>query len=174
MDLYNWSTFGWSLGLKQSYVEFEKVTPTKDQVKNLEVACNDIIRDSIPMSMVESDIKDGRPGSLPSDIQSGCLRTISFGNSSKNPCCGTHVSSTAHLQAIKFLHMEVVRGGNTRLWYLCGDRVLSSLESCVERERAINEVLSTRPEEFVDRIKKKLLIIKDLTKKIKKLEKERR
>ena len=71
----------------------------------------------------------------------------------KNMCCGTHLSNTSEIHALKLLHTESMRGG-TRLFFLAGNRVITKLAACMENEVKLTKLLSTGPEEHVKSIEK--------------------
>lgn len=125
------------------------------------------------MELEETQIEThlDKPDSLPSDIQSGVVRNIKFGTFG-GPCCGTHVSSTGQIQMIKLLNAEKVRGGNSRVWFVAGRRLLDSMAKSMMIEKSLNNLLSASPSDFADRVSKKLAQVKELTKENKRLLKE--
>ena len=68
-------------------------------------------------------------------------------------CCGTHLSNTSEIQAIKLFHTEPMRGG-TRLFFMAGNRVITKLASCIENEMKLTKILSTGPDDHVKSIEK--------------------
>ena len=48
---------------------------------------------------------------------------------------------------IKLLHTESKKG-NTLLYFVCGDRVISTLQSALEVQHKLNVLLSSPPEKF--------------------------
>lgn len=78
---------------------------------------------------------------LPSDHK-GDIRVINIENVDTNMCCGTHVTNLSQLQIIKLLHVEKSkRKDKTLLYFLVGDRVLSRLHSCIDREQKLTALL---------------------------------
>ena len=53
----------------------------------------------------------------------------------------------AQLQMIKLLHTESKKG-NTLLYFVCGYRVISTLQSALEVQHKLNVLLSSPPEKF--------------------------
>ena len=72
-------------------------------------------------------------------VQERTLRLIEIAGVDVNPCGGTHVASTAELQALRVVGFERARGG-TRLRVLVGGRLLSALGRVVPREAALSKV----------------------------------
>jgi misacylated tRNA(Ala) deacylase len=165
---FGWITFCWNMGKEKSYVEFSQVVPGPDELSKLEVLVNSFIRDAIPMELEEKPIGTDRPDSIPNDIKEGVIRNIKFGQFD-GPCCGTHVSTTAEIQVVKFLGVDKVRGGNARVWFVCGNRALSTMSSSLKVEKDLNAILSCGPDQFATMVNKKLQSIKDLNKEKKKI-----
>ena len=57
----------------------------------------------------------------------GIIRIVKIGELDANPCCGTHLTSTAQIQSIALLHQSPIRGGHSRLHFICGGRVANHL-----------------------------------------------
>lgn len=72
-------------------------------------------------------------------VQERTLRLIEISGVDVNPCGGTHVASTAELQALRIVGSERARGG-TRLRVLLGGRLLSALGRMLPREAALSKV----------------------------------
>merc|ERR1719383_497976 len=69
-------------------------------------------------------------------------------------CCGTHVSNTSHLQAIKLLGAEKGKKGKTNLSFVAAGRVLNYLNNCLDNEKALTGLLKGGPESHVDLVDK--------------------
>ena len=63
---------------------------------------------------------------LPEDF-AGPIRVINIDGVDQNMCCGTHVHSLGDLQCIKLLHCEKGKKGKGLVWFVCGQRVLNTL-----------------------------------------------
>lgn len=64
-----------------------------------------------------------RSRGLPAD-HTGRVRVVSIAGVDANMCCGTHVTNTAQLQAVKLLGTEAGKQGKTLLLFVAGDRML--------------------------------------------------
>ena len=172
--LFSWKTFGWKMGEKilNSYVEFTGVIPSQDQLDQLEVAVNEFIQDAVPMELIEEELNNGsRTENIPEDIKSGVMRHIKFGEF-QGPCCGTHVKTSAHIGGLKILQFEKIRGGNSRVYFLCGSRIQKQMAITMKINQDLNKILSCPPEDFEDRVQKKLVQLKTLLKENKKLKQQ--
>lgn len=176
---YDIETISWNLGEKKCYIELPtsqhknlKLTP--ELLSKVERAVNQLIVQNVPVIVhaQEADDKETtRPDSLPADYvgSGGHIRTIEIENLDKNPCCGTHVTNLGQLQSLKLLHTENVRGGNTRLFFLFGQRVLDTLGNLNTIARQLNTLLSCPPENFVENVDKIQKQSKEHSKRAKKL-----
>ena len=73
----------------------------------------------------------------------------------RNMCCGTHVSSLAHLQVLSLLSgacMVVKKKPIVRLTFVAGDRALRRLAADHARSLALTKLLSAQPEDQVARV----------------------
>ncbi|KAL2919926.1 hypothetical protein HK105_200843 [Polyrhizophydium stewartii] len=167
------NTISWSLGKQLCCIEIPAAEPKQDVLDKLEARVNEVIRGHHDVTIDTRDHDESdRPEKLPGDIQEGIVRFISMGNIDRNPCCGTHVKNVAEVQCIKLLHTERVRGGNTRIFFVAGDRVFKLMQASLLRERQLTALMSTGPENFVDRVEGFKRNIKDLMKTTKKQTKE--
>lgn len=108
--------------------------------------CNELIAKATPVNVKiyetpEEAGKDATRASkgLPEDL-AGPIRVIQIGEIDKNLCCGTHVSNLSQLQVIKLMNIEKPKG-KTLLHFLVGNRVISKLEICFQRELQFNVLL---------------------------------
>lgn len=172
---FNLKTIAWNLGEKRSYIEIsaplKNVTP--DILQKVEVAVNNCILKNPPI-IIHSQAADHedtlRPDSVPDDyVGGGSIRTIEIQGIDLNPCCGTHVQFLGQVQAVKILHAENVRGGNTRVFFLVGKRVTDTFEQNLAINRQLNALLSCPPENFVENVDKIQKTAKENLKKAKRL-----
>ncbi|ORY50970.1 ThrRS/AlaRS common domain-containing protein [Rhizoclosmatium globosum] len=167
---YGLNTVAWALGKEKSCVEFDltnQPVPTDETWASLESKVNSLIRDNLPFTIqtASSHEENGSlPSKLPEDLASGVIRNVRIGNLDNNPCCGTHVSSTSQLQCMKLLNTERIRGKNLRLYFIFGDRVLSTLHASVTRDRVLGNLLCAGPDQFVEKVTGLQNQVKDLTK----------
>ena len=94
----------------------------------------------------------------------GPVRVVEIVDVDTNTCCGTHVNNTGHLQAVKLLRLERSKTG-TKVFFVAGERVLSSLGVAFGRQSDIAKVLGVGQEMVVGRVE-------DLSDKLRALEKQ--
>ncbi|CCH42338.1 Alanyl-tRNA synthetase [Wickerhamomyces ciferrii] len=124
LDKYELPTLSWSMGELINYIELPR-SLTDDEVDKISEEVNDKIAESIPISVEIPDKELVNKQKMPDDydLDKGILRVIKIGELDQNPCCGTHLSSTSQILSIALLHQTSVRGTNSRLHFLAGDRV---------------------------------------------------
>lgn len=150
------------MGITRSYIELDtrdgKRMPTTEQLEQVERRVNQLILEALPViTHTQANDDTDRPESLPDDyVGGGTVRTIEIKGLDRNPCCGTHVAHIGHLQACKLLllHTEKVRGGNTRLFFLFGQRVLDTFDASYRTSRQLTALLSGPQETFVENVQK--------------------
>jgi len=91
--------------------------------------------------------KSSKP--LPPSV-TGPVRVITYDGLDTNTCCGTHVHSTARLQAVKLLRVERAKGA-CRVHYVAGGRVVALLGSTFERSALLASKMSVPQEQLVER-----------------------
>jgi Ser-tRNA(Ala) deacylase AlaX len=153
--------FGWittSVHLGERYATIELNTPSISEAERqaLEESANTAIRQALPIRWEEIDAdameSEGvRSRRLPSDHPKDRLRIVLIEGLDKNTCGGTHVASTAELQALALIASEKIRG-QTRLTFLVGERLRQSFAHARERERALTTLLCTDAESLPERI----------------------
>lgn len=132
--------------------------PSATQLVHLERAVNQAIREDHP---VVSRVLDRgayasiqvRSRGIPDGVEH--VRIVEIEGIDANTCGGTHVPSTRHLQALKLLGTERIRGG-TRLSFAVGNRALAMLDEAHHRTNALNRLLSEGPGAHVQAIQRLL------------------
>jgi alanyl-tRNA synthetase len=88
-----------------------------------------------------------------------------------NTCGGTHVRSTAEIEALKLLGTEGMRGG-TRLFYVAGGRLRRLLGAHQERTAKLRQLVGTSDDDLAAGVAAKLDHLKDAQRSVKALEEE--
>jgi len=155
---YGFKTLSWDLGKNISHVELNIPKVNEEQINAIEVECNEKIRSHKSMvvhylSKEEAlQLQEVKSRGLPADVAEP-IRVVEINDIEKNMCCGTHVSNLSDLQVIKLLHTESMRG-NTRIFFIAGNRVLDKLSGSYNVERKLNKLLSCGLDEYADSIEK--------------------
>ncbi|XP_067139212.1 alanyl-tRNA editing protein Aarsd1-B [Centruroides vittatus] len=163
-NMYNFHTTSWNLGDELSYIELDTPTISNDKITELEEVLNEKIRENIPVyvnlfNRDAAELKEVRTRLELPDDENKLIRVVNIKGIDSNTCCGTHVSSLGHLQAIKLLYAEKGKKNKTNLYFVVGNRLLQYMSNCVHRERSMNNILKSPPEEHIhiaDKLQKSL------------------
>ncbi|SCV02682.1 LAMI_0H01904g1_1 [Lachancea mirantina] len=122
-ELFNYIEIGRKLTAdeisKLSHICHEHITVNPQKVTVVENQKDD--------EACENDQADINMSKIPDDydVAKGVVRTIHIGDMDANPCCGTHLTSTAQIGSIFISpNQGAVRGTNSRIYFMCGYRVL--------------------------------------------------
>jgi len=99
------------------------------------------------------------------------VRLVEIAGIDLNTCGGTHVRSTAEIEAIQLLGTEPMRGG-TRLFYVAGGRVRRRLAAHEARTARLRSLLRTPDEEIVAAVEARLEHGRVTEKRVRALEEE--
>lgn len=147
-----WQTIAFHLNPERCDVVLSTV-PDPDGIARLEAMANAAIREARPVRprIIEPDDMQSegvRSRLLPAG-HTGPLRVIEIEGIDLNTCAGTHVQSTAELQAIRFVGLDVQKGTG-RLHYLAGGRVLADAAASQRRAEALTALLNRGPAEHAE------------------------
>ncbi|XP_037068597.1 alanyl-tRNA editing protein Aarsd1-like isoform X1 [Pollicipes pollicipes] len=150
-QLYGFQTTSWALRDTVSFIEIDAAELSRDQLEAAERRANELIREARPVRVTvhqpgDPQLAGVRARGLPDD-HTGAVRIVSMEGIDDNMCCGTHVSSLAHLQAVKLLQAERGKKGRTNVHFVAGQRLLDHLGETAGREAHLNTVLRCGPAE---------------------------
>ncbi|SCU98571.1 LADA_0H13960g1_1 [Lachancea dasiensis] len=130
-DKWKLDTLSWSMGgvptdkkpIVEPYELFNYIEIgrklSEEELLKLSDACNDYI------TVQDQPITVTEHGSEAIDAEKGAMRTICIGKLDANPCCGTHLQNTSQIGSILFSPFQTsARGTNSRVYFMCGSRVL--------------------------------------------------
>ena len=143
-DLFGWETTAFHLGHETCDVELAVATIAPADVERLEEAVASRIRAALPVTahrVREQELRSlgVRSRGLPEGY-TGDVRLVEIAGVDRNTCGGTHLRSTAELEALKLLGTEKLRGG-TRLFFVAGGRVRRRLGAAEERNARLRTLL---------------------------------
>lgn len=160
-DTRKLETLGWNMGEKFNYVELPRKV-TRDELDSVQNEVNKAIQEGIEISTAIVKGEDEKSESDPAvtsekipdnyDVSSGVIRVVKIGELDKNPCCGTHLTSTREIGAISLLHTQSIRGTNCRVFFMCGDRVHKYATEAHSVIKMINSQLSCHTEDIESKI----------------------
>lgn len=149
LDTYEIPTLAWSMGLEIVYVEVGRVP---DDLQEVERKCNEHIRNNRPITVHETrEVPDTLPADY--DASAGVVRIVSIGGIDANPCCGTHVKSTADLNSLSILHTSLVPNrGTFRIHFVVGGRCQKLLSQLYTNARVIAATMSSGIDELPGKV----------------------
>lgn len=163
-DRFGWPTTAFHLGPETSDIELAAPAVTAPQLAELESAVAAEIRSS--RSVAARWVEPGDLATLPvrtrglPDGHSGPVRLVEIAGVDLNTCGGTHVRSTAELEALCLLGTERLRGG-TRLHFVAGGRVRARMRDHEIRSAGLRELLGAPDPELPSVLELKLGQLKD-------------
>ncbi len=156
-DRLGWATTSFHLGPETCTIDLDTQDTPEAALRDLEDAVNAEIRAARPVRVRVVDPADlpgldVRTRGLPENF-TGQLRLVEIEGLDLNTCGGTHVASTAELQAVKLRGTSRIRS-DTRLAFIAGQRALDHLTRALDRERALTRLLGAGPEDHAGLVEK--------------------
>jgi misacylated tRNA(Ala) deacylase len=172
---FGWSTTAFHLGEHLSDIEVDVPGARPGQVTELEemVAAEIRAARSVTARCVTAEEYARLPvrtRGLPEGHE-GRIRLVEIEGLDLNTCGGTHVATTAEIEALKLLGTEPMRGG-TRLFYAAGTRLRRLHAAHHERNARLRELLSTSDDDLVAGVAGKLERLREAQRDVRALEEE--
>ncbi len=144
-DQFGYATVAFHLSADRCDIELAVPSVAPAELMALQARANEAVRQARAVRVVEVAAGElaglqVRTRGLPPGHE-GPVRLVEIDGLDRNTCGGTHVRSTAEIQAIQLLGSERAHGV-VRLFYLAGGRVLAALQTALERERALTALLT--------------------------------
>lgn len=174
-DRFGWATTAFHLGTELSDIELDAATVDRERLDEIEELAADTVRASLPVTArrVTAEALSSLPvrtRGLPEGHE-GDVRLIEIPGLDLNTCGGTHVASTAELEAIKLLHTEPMRGG-TRVYFAAGRRLRRRLAAHEARNAELRRALEAADDELVKIASLRGEQVKDLERSLRRAQEE--
>ena len=158
-DRFGWETTAFHLGPETCDVELAVPAISPAEAARLEEAVAAEVRAARPVKVrrvapEEMASLGVRSRGLP-EGHSGDVRLVEIEGVDLNTCGGTHLRSTAEVEALKLLGTERLRGG-TRLFFVAGGRARRRLGAHEERNARLRALLGAPDEGLADAADAKL------------------
>lgn len=145
-DRFGWATTSFHLGARRCDIELDTPEAHPDHLAELEELVAGHIRAARPvtgrrLSPEEYAELAVRTRGLP-DQHRGDVRLVEIEGVDVTTCGGTHLRSTAEIEALKLDATEPMRGG-TRLYWLAGRRVRRRLAELEARNHELRQLFET-------------------------------
>jgi alanyl-tRNA synthetase len=162
-------------------IDFDGGNLNYDKIHEVEELANKIVWENRDVKIHFADASEisKYPLRKPPKV-SGTVRIIEVKEFDFSPCGGTHVSRTGEIGLIKIRRWERVKGGLTRVEFVCGIRALRDFQSKNKISNELISILSVPETELPNQIskilemqKEKQKLINSLTEKIIEFEAEK-
>ena len=172
---FGWHTTAFHLGERLSDIEIDVPSARPEELVALEEAIAAEVRAARPVSSRRVSPEEYarlpvRTRGLP-EGHSGTVRLVEIEGIDLNTCGGTHLRSTAEIEALKLLGTEPMRGG-TRLFFAAGARLRRLHGSHQERNARLRQLLCTSDDDLVAGLEAKLEQLKAAQRVTRELEEE--
>jgi alanyl-tRNA synthetase len=142
VELFNWPTVSFHLGVTHCTIDLPAESISREQAERAEDLANRIIRDNRNVAVryiAHENIADA--GLRKPTERSGDIRVIDIAGYDRSACGGTHVRSTGEIGAILVTGFERAKK-QTRVQFICGDRVLRYARQANRTLEAISQTIS--------------------------------
>ncbi len=174
-DRFGWPTTAFHLGTEASDIELDVPALADEQLAALEEAVAAEIRAARPVTARR--VAAGALAALPVRTRGlphghvGDVRLVEIEGIDLNTCGGTHLGSTAEIEALAFVGTEPMRGG-TRLYFVAGGRLRRRLAEHEAREAELRRILGVPEDQLAREAAARLEQVRALTRTVGRLEAE--
>lgn len=150
---FGYDNVGFHMG--ESCIEVDFSGPIDDeQALEVERAANDAIRADLPVRALLPSPEELAAMIYRSKKElDGVVRIVSIPGIDACACCGVHVQTTGQVGLVKVVGATTKKKG-TRLELLCGRRALLAFEAEMAQVRGISTLLSAKPHEVLDAVRR--------------------
>jgi len=179
--LFDYETISSRLGDEVGTIDLDAETLDYEKVKEVENLANKIVWENrdVKIHFVSDSEVSKFPLRKPPKV-SGTIRIIEVSDFDFSPCGGTHVSKSGEIGLIKVKRWERVKGGLTRVEFVCGVRALRDYQLKNKISNELVSLLSVRDSELAEQVikiletqKEKQKLINYLTEKLMEFEAEK-
>ncbi len=155
--LLNCETVSSRLGDDIGTIDLDIESLNYDKIHEVESLANQIVWENreVKIHFVSDSGISKFPLRKPPKV-SGTVRIIEVSDFDFSPCGGTHVSRTGEIGLIKVKRWERVKGGLTRVEFLCGVRALRDYQVKNKVSNELVALLSVRDSELAEQVNKVL------------------
>jgi alanyl-tRNA synthetase len=153
VELFNLPTVSFHLGVTHCTIDLPAESISRDQTGKAEELANRIIREnrSVAVHYVrEENIADA--GLRKPTERTGEIRVIDIAGYDRSACGGTHVRTTGEVGSVLITGLERAKK-QTRVQFLCGDRVVRYARSANRTLEAISQTISAPPLETAEAVR---------------------
>lgn len=129
---------------------------TADQLSLIEMLANEAVYRNVPVAAEypTPEVLSGLDYRSKKEL-TGAVRIVTVPGYDVCACCGTHVSRTGEIGAVKILTSQRYKGG-TRITMACGSQAMSDYGERLRRTQEISALLSAKTEEISEHVEQTL------------------
>jgi alanyl-tRNA synthetase len=143
-------TIGFHLGRHAATVDLDIAGIEKTELKDLERLANEAVTQNLPITISCEDPRPEVSFRTKKEIRQGePLRIVAIGDLDRCACCGTHLSRSGQVGAIKLGKTERVRK-SVRLEFFAGNRVLAEFGRLQAMADELSRITGSGMSELVD------------------------
>jgi alanyl-tRNA synthetase len=145
VELFNWPTVSFHLGALTCTIDLPAENVSREQAERAEDLANRIVRDNRTVGVryiARENIAEA--GLRKATERTGEIRVIDISGYDRSACGGTHVRMTGEIGPILVTGLERAKK-QTRVQFICGDRVLRYARSANRTLEAISQTISAPP-----------------------------
>ena len=171
---FNARTISFHMGEEYSTIDLDTIYLTKEMVEEVERKCLKHIIEAkdIKVYFIDRNKISLKPFRKIPDKLPERARVVEIPGVDLSLCGGTHVKNTAEVGLIKILKWEKVRGKNTRVYFICGNRALKDYQLKNSILYDIGNILSVGIKDVLEKIEKEHEELRMNFKMIKRLKRE--
>jgi alanyl-tRNA synthetase len=145
VELFNWPTVSFHLGTVYCTIDLPADSVSRDQAEKAEDLANRIIRENrnVAVRYIDQE-KIAEAGLRKPTERTGEIRVIDISGYDRSACGGTHVRTTGEIGPILVTGIERAKK-QTRIQFICGDRVLRYARLANRTLEAISQTISAPP-----------------------------
>jgi alanyl-tRNA synthetase len=143
VELYNWPTVSFHLGVATCTIDLAVDSANRDQLDQVEDLANRIVQENRAVSIryVNEDNVAGA-GLRKATERTGEIRVIDVSGYDRSACGGTHVRTTHEIGPIQITGVSRAKK-QTRVEFICGDRVLRHARATHRALETISQTISS-------------------------------
>jgi alanyl-tRNA synthetase len=153
VELFNWPTLSFHMGTINCTIDLPAESISREQAERAEDLANRIVRENRSVAVryiSQENIADA--GLRKPTERSGEIRVIDINGYDRSACGGTHVQLTSEIGPILIIGFERAKK-QTRVQFICGDRVLRYARASNRTLEAISQTISAPPLESASAVR---------------------
>ena len=152
---FGYENVGFHMGAEMVTIDFSGML-NWEQLREVEREANEAVWANTPVEIRNVDGEEKAQAVYRSKKElPGTVRLVTFPGKDTCACCGTHVARTGEIGLIKIFSCQKFHEG-VRLEMLCGRRALVYVNSILEQNKQVSNLLSAKPQQTAAAVERTL------------------